>query len=716
MASIGTIRVNVAMNSARLASGAKSVVARMLNVKSGFASARLGARALGARLRSLASGAVGIARSAFSALGGVIGKFTSSVSRGIRTVLRFGAALAGITGVVGLAGIALTLRRSSDAIDELGKKSTALGVSTKELGRLSFAGQIAGTSLTGVANAIKFMSKNISEAATGPSEVTRDFINLNLRVEELAKLRPAEAFLEIADAIKDLPTAMQKTEIAMALFGKAGAEMLPLLLTGSEGIEDLGKRADELGFTLSDTAVRGIEAANDSLTSFKAALQGTANQASAQLAPFIKILADDLTQAMIDAKFSTEGLVGEFGILGAGIIEVVRFAQLATTAFTIFEIRTLSAAAAIFELAAVAEPLNPAFNGARQAASGLRLKVSELEADLVKLGEGDWANNIVERVRQIRDETDFATATGIEERLTRDTEALFSRIEMEFANLGLDLPDLPSPKFDTADIDAFEARLSTVGDLLVSSGLSGSATGDLLLSKWVEVVREMEQAKLAMEDISKETRIAADLAAELEKIEIAKEARGKAKSDIEAFTSALQSQIAPTGTLLEQRFAELQSLMAEATAAGLPQDELNALANAAEHSIFALQAQEDQIRRSTLAEEQRTRAQALTSKFEDPRKTLARQFADIQSLLDVGAIDLRTAGLASDALFSGLAKGAGAPEALVRGTAAEFNAALTEADPFKEQKELQREQLKETVRVRKAIEKQRPKKLLAAPP
>lgn len=63
---------------------------------------------------------------------------------------------------------------------------------------------------------------------------------------------------EVADKFKGMPDGVDKTTIAMDLFGRSGKDMIKTLNLGSEGIEALEKKADELGLTLNEKTIGAI--------------------------------------------------------------------------------------------------------------------------------------------------------------------------------------------------------------------------------------------------------------------------------------------------------------------------------------------------------------------------------------------------------------------------------------------------------------------------
>lgn len=71
---------------------------------------------------------------------------------------------------------------------------------------------------------------------------------------------------EVADKFQGLPNGIDKTSIALELFGRSGKDMLKVLNLGSEGIKELEAQADKLGITLT---TQNIAAVSDYIKSQK---------------------------------------------------------------------------------------------------------------------------------------------------------------------------------------------------------------------------------------------------------------------------------------------------------------------------------------------------------------------------------------------------------------------------------------------------------------
>jgi hypothetical protein len=89
-----------------------------------------------------------------------------------------------------------------------------------------------------------------------------------------------------------MPDGVQKTALAMNIFGKAGADLVPLLNAGADGIEALQERAKELGIVFDDITAKQAELFNDKMAELKTVFTGIVTQISIGLLPALSATVD----------------------------------------------------------------------------------------------------------------------------------------------------------------------------------------------------------------------------------------------------------------------------------------------------------------------------------------------------------------------------------------------------------------------------------------
>jgi hypothetical protein len=117
-----------------------------------------------------------------------------------------------------------------------------------ELAGLGFAGAQVGVSMESIGKAVTKADVAFVKATQGSKLATAAFAGIGLSVEQLEGLSPAERFRAIADGISALPTAAERSRAALQIFGKAGAELLPMFEGGAGAITPPPKRRQSSGW------------------------------------------------------------------------------------------------------------------------------------------------------------------------------------------------------------------------------------------------------------------------------------------------------------------------------------------------------------------------------------------------------------------------------------------------------------------------------------
>lgn len=198
------------------------------------------------------------------------------------------------------------LNEDREAIDNLAKSSAAIGVEIDRLTGLQFAaGQTSGLGDDQTLKALQEITKRSSEAAQGLGESRLAFAELGIEAAVLNDLAPDQKLLKIADAIKNVESRSDRFRIAGKLFGEENAKIVTTLEKGSDAIEAMIDRADNLGLSISAVDASKVEAMNDSIDSFQRSLIGLSRTLTIEAAADIEELFDvstDLIQLLLENK------------------------------------------------------------------------------------------------------------------------------------------------------------------------------------------------------------------------------------------------------------------------------------------------------------------------------------------------------------------------------------------------------------------------------
>jgi len=176
----------------------------------------------------------------------------------------------------------------ANTIDKTSKLATRMGMTYGEFAGLSHAAALADVSMETVGKAATKADIAFVKASQGSRMAQQAFAGIGLSVDQLQNKTPAERFQMIADAIAALPTAAERARAATALFGKSGAELLPMFEGGAGAIRDAVAEADKFGLALTTEQGQAVERMNDGFTNVYESIRGVVGQVVAYLAPALE--------------------------------------------------------------------------------------------------------------------------------------------------------------------------------------------------------------------------------------------------------------------------------------------------------------------------------------------------------------------------------------------------------------------------------------------
>jgi hypothetical protein len=178
---------------------------------------------------------------------------TSSLSTTSGALVRQMAALAGP------AAIGFAIKQTLDYADTLTKMSDRTGIGVVALQKLEAIAKPSGNSIEDLAGAINKFQKNLADGDKTAAEALQ---RIGLSVSQLKELAPDEQFIAIAKGIQGIKDPAEQTLVAMQLFGKGGAEVLPSLKAKVDELKDST-------VVMSESAVKALDDAGDAFGRLK---------------------------------------------------------------------------------------------------------------------------------------------------------------------------------------------------------------------------------------------------------------------------------------------------------------------------------------------------------------------------------------------------------------------------------------------------------------
>lgn len=262
-----------------------------------------------------------------------------------KTFQKFGATAAGAFAGIGLAAVTKQIadfgKETIDKFAEVGSETTKLqrvmGGTAEDASRLRSAFQMTGVDSDTAGRSIGLLSKHIAA-----NDKTWKSLGIAARDAHGKLLPTADLLPQIAEKFKDMPAGAEKTALALQLFGRNGAAMLPFLNKGAEGIRDLYSESDKLGTTLSGKDLAAVKENTIAKRKFGEALEGVQITIGRYLLPMLTKLANWMTTTLVPAFATFTGFLKDnadvlmpLGVLIGGIIAALKVWAIAQAALNV---------------------------------------------------------------------------------------------------------------------------------------------------------------------------------------------------------------------------------------------------------------------------------------------------------------------------------------------------------------------------------------------
>lgn len=237
----------------------------------------------------------------------IVGESTSRMSRAAGLAK---GALGAIAGVLSVAAFAGWIKGAIDAADAASKMSAKTGVAVKDIAGLQLAFDLGGAGGEMFSNSMVKLSKAITEGNKGLAAMKIQ------TTDSTGQLRSNKDVLySVADAFQKMDDGARKTSMAVEVFGKTGADLIPLLNGGAEGLRQMDEMARKLGLTISEKTAKDAEAFNDNLDLLAMGSQGVARGVAAELLPTLT----SLSASFLTSMTSGDKLKNTADFLGTGL-------------------------------------------------------------------------------------------------------------------------------------------------------------------------------------------------------------------------------------------------------------------------------------------------------------------------------------------------------------------------------------------------------------
>jgi len=497
--------------------------------------------------------------------------FAVSVGAGISFITD---SFAGLAGAVLFKGFTLSLgeignqiNEQFDAIDKAAKAAARTGTDIDRLLGLEHAAELSGANAEMVEGALDRLNK---AAATG----NKAFEELGISQEQLAATDAVGKFELVADGLAGIDDAAMRTSLAMQLFGRSGAMLLPTLTQGGQALRDQAADYERIAGRIGTFGAVSVEAANDAATRAQTAWTGIIRWLTVQLAPVKEVASVIMTELL--AAFRSV------------LPESTNLGDLTINAFEMVATGAVSAADAIL---AFGEPMIHVFSSLLGYIGPLVQGIADIAAGLggAAASSGSWLGNMQDGI---------ASALG--------NVGEFVGLLPEGTTATMATMQTPRPQNNLFDAGAAQARIAEF-----SQGIRDTFQSRRQQGAEGQIADAMNMLGLSY----------ADAAAHVQRFNAAQEAAATAtRREVEAATAANEVMEKLAQSIAQVGMTEQERQIAQLAAGG-----------ATVAHLEEIQAMQEHLR---ILEE----GAKLTQQFADPTQVLTNRLADLQAMFDAGAI------------------------------------------------------------------------------
>ena len=245
----------------------------------------------------------------------------SKLGNGIKTAAKWGTAIVGgATAAVG--GLIAVTNQTAEYADEIDKLSERTGINREELQRWKYAASQSGADIGKLETGVKKLSDVMDDAINGNEKAVESFAALGISIDDLKNKSQEEIFTNVMNSLADMEQGATRNALGNDLLGKSYTEMLPLLNAGSDGMQELKDRADELGIVMSEDMVKANVTFGDTLQDIKESFGGIVRGLTDSFLPMMQQFADFIVANM---PMIHEMLGNVFSGLGEAVSAVLPF-------------------------------------------------------------------------------------------------------------------------------------------------------------------------------------------------------------------------------------------------------------------------------------------------------------------------------------------------------------------------------------------------------
>ena len=191
-------------------------------------------------------------------------------------------------------------KSTADYAGDMYNMARGAGIGVEAFQKLAYAGRMSGVETEKLSASLVKFDRMVAEATGGNKTYMQTFEDLGIKIKDSAgNLRqPNEIFEDVADIFHNTEDGIGKTALAVELFGKSGADLIPMLNDGKAGLKAFYAEAERLGLALSNEMIAKGDAFSDQLENIGEQVKGVKLQLGAALIPALSAATEKISKVI----------------------------------------------------------------------------------------------------------------------------------------------------------------------------------------------------------------------------------------------------------------------------------------------------------------------------------------------------------------------------------------------------------------------------------
>lgn len=207
--------------------------------------------------------------------------------------------------------------------DDLLTQSSVTGLSTDQLQEYAYMAELVDTDVGTITGSLTKLTRNMDSATAGTGAAYEAFQQLGIDVTNTdGSMRSAnDVFNEAIDKLGQVENQTERDALSMALFGRSGQELNPIIDAGSEALDEFRQQAYDMGYVLDNDTLQSLGGIDDNMQVLKNTFDTAKNQIAVALAPVVTDITNKFVEWATSVDWTEVGRVAKacFSTIGSAI-------------------------------------------------------------------------------------------------------------------------------------------------------------------------------------------------------------------------------------------------------------------------------------------------------------------------------------------------------------------------------------------------------------